>query len=181
MKRKEFLFAMLLLTGCGVTRGGSMERKEPEKPRANIRFLFHMCNDIRSIGSFYRDLLGMKEVGFHNPKQDREGYLVYQNEGLQLMFFSGSKELPVAAEWAMQPGYSGPTYEVNSMGIEVPGDQFASVVDRLKAAGVPVYQPWPDWRQDSYWGFTVRDPMGTTLEIYTVPKEPPASKSWPGR
>jgi hypothetical protein len=27
----------------------------------------------------------------------------------------------------------------------------------------------------------VKDPMGSTVEVYTVPKETPASTTWPGK
>ncbi len=36
----------------------------------------------------------------------------------------------------------------------------------------------PTWRQASYWGFTVLDPAGNTVEIYCAVKEKPANNEW---
>jgi hypothetical protein len=33
---------------------------------------------------------------------------------------------------------------------------------------------------DGYWGFTAMDPMGNTVEIYTIPAEKPETTTWPG-
>ena len=35
-------------------------------------------------------------------------------------------------------------------------------------------------RQSSYRGFSVMDTQGNTVEVYTTPKEKPASGDWPG-
>jgi len=38
----------------------------------------------------------------------------------------------------------------------------------------------PEWRVDNYWGLTVKDPMGNTVEVYTIPKQKPESTTWKG-
>jgi hypothetical protein len=37
----------------------------------------------------------------------------------------------------------------------------------------------PTWRQASYWGWTVRDPAGNTVEVYWHPKEKPGEGETP--
>jgi hypothetical protein len=94
------------------------------------------------------------------------------------MFFYSGKESPKHTEWAWQPGYDGGTLPVTSMAIEIPEQDFAGMVERLKKEGVRLFAEVPDWRQNSYWGFTVMDPQGNILELFTMPKEKPSSTTW---
>lgn len=148
------------------------------EPRATIRFLFNVCNDVEAMRRFYVDLLGMRQDSFQDTPEF--GWLSLQCEGFQAMWFRADHPMPVAQTWAMQPGWAGGTTEVVSWGIWVPPDEFAAVLDRLVAAGAPLFRAVPDWRQNSYWGLSVRDPMGATIEIYTTPALRPASTVWPG-
>lgn len=154
------------------------EKKATEKPEINIRFIFNMCNDVESMRHFYTDLIGLKQGSFRNDKE--WGWLVYKSEGFEMMFFRADKQLPVLREWAVQPGYEGGTLETTSWGIHIPEEMFGVVVGRLNSAGVKTFKDRAEWRQDSYWGFSVMDPMGNTVELYTEPKEKPASTEWPG-
>ena len=155
------------------------EKKVPKTPKINIRFLYIMCNDVAAMRHFYTDLIGLKEVAF---KDDEEwGWLAYQCEGFQMMFMRAEKKLPVIEEWTWQPGYGGGPREGTSWGIEIPDEMFSTVVDRLRDAGVKALTDKPQWRQESYWGFSVMDPMGNTVEVYTEPKEKPESTEWPGK
>ncbi|MDC1141980.1 hypothetical protein OAU50_02725 [Planctomycetota bacterium] len=143
------------------------------KPKANIRFLYAFCNDIKPIRAFYTDLLGMEETS--HMDEDRFGWLAYQCDGLQYMFFRWDSELPIEARWACQPGE-----EINdsaglmNFSLEYGFDDFQKLVPQVIEAGGPVEKPKPTWRQSSYWGWTIKDPMGNTIEVYSAPKEKPA-------
>ena len=63
---------------------------------------------------------------------------------------------------------------------EVSGDMHAAkVVELLKKSGAPTWSAKPMWQQDNYWCFPVRDPMGNTVEVFTIPEEKPADTGWP--
>jgi catechol 2,3-dioxygenase-like lactoylglutathione lyase family enzyme len=150
---------------------------EKPKPKVNIKFIFSMCNDITTMRHFYTELLGMQEQAFLNEKEF--GYLSYYcQDGLYLMFFYSGKEAPKHTEWAWQPGYEGGSLHITSMAIEIPEQDFTGMVERLKKEGVRLFADVPDWRQNSYWGFTVMDPQGNTLELFTMPKDKPLSTTW---
>lgn len=149
---------------------------EEELRSVNVRFVYNFCNDLAAMRRFYTDLLGLPEAAF----SEEHRYLCYQSEGFQFMFFKPDAEVPARADWADQPAYDGGTTFVTSWSVEVPEEEFAAVVARLREAGVECFAEEPDWRVDSYWGFTVKDPMGNTVEVYAAPKERPASTTWPG-
>ncbi len=150
---------------------------EKDAPQANVRFVYNFCSDLAATRHFYTDLIGLDEAGY----SEEQRYLCYQCEGFQLMFFRPDAEVEALEGWADQPGYDGGTEYVTSSSVEVPEEEFAGVVERLRAAGGACFSDKPTWRVDSYWGFTVKDPMGNTVEVYTVPKETPASTTWPGK
>ena len=133
-------------------------------PKIKVRFIFNFCNDIEAIRNFYSDLIGMKETSYRNDEE--WGWLVYDNDGLQIMWFRSGEKLPVIDGWAVQPGYESGEYAIASWSIEVPKDSFKDIIGRLKESGVKVFNTEPEWRQDSYWGFTVMDPMGNTVELF---------------
>ncbi len=149
---------------------------EKEKPKVNIRFLFNFANDLAKMRNFYGELLGMQEVDY----SEEYGYLMYQCEGLQVVFFKPKKEVAVLEEWADQPGYEGGELAVSSIAVEIPQKAYPEVLNCLRQAGVKMLKDKPEWRMDSYWGLSVMDPMGTTLEVYTTPKEKPDEKEWEG-
>jgi catechol 2,3-dioxygenase-like lactoylglutathione lyase family enzyme len=147
------------------------------KATAQVKFIYNMCNDLEAMRTFYTDLVGLEQGSFRNDEE--WGWLVYKSEGFEMMFFRAEKEISVRQEWACQPGYEGGTLEVTSWSIRIPEDAFPEVVSRVKSAGVRCLAEKPEWRQDCYWGFTAMDPMGNTVELYTEPKERPASTEWP--
>lgn len=154
--------------------------EEKPKPKVNIKFIFSMCNDIIAIRHFYTELLGMQEQAFMNQKEF--GYLSYFCKGdICLMFFYSGKEAPKHTEWAWQPGYDGGSLHITSLAIEIPEADFAYIVEKLKKENVKAFSDVPAWRQNSYWGFTVMDPQGNTLELFTTPKEKPVSTNWSGK
>lgn len=146
-------------------------------PRVRVPFLYHVCNDVEAIRHFYVDLLGMQQSAHMDTPEF--GFLALECGGLRMMWFRGDGKLPVAEAFACQPGWAGGTLEVSSISALVPEEDFAAVFVRLKEAGTPMFKPVPEWRQDSYWGLSVLDPMGATLEVYNAPKERPADTVWP--
>ncbi|MCE9636847.1 MAG: VOC family protein [Planctomycetes bacterium] len=146
-------------------------------PRATIRFLFNVCNDVEAMRRFYVDDLGLKQDSFQDTPEF--GWLSLQCEGFQAMWFRADNPQPIARMWAMQPGWQGGTAEVVSWGIWVPEAEFAAVFERLAKSGAPLFRAVPEWRQNGYWGLSVRDPMGATIEVYTTPKTRPETTIWP--
>jgi catechol 2,3-dioxygenase-like lactoylglutathione lyase family enzyme len=149
------------------------------KSRATIRYLFNVCNDVEAVRRFYVDVLGMEQAGFSDTPDF--GWLSLRCEGFEAMWTRGDGTLPVRDSWASQPGGGGGgTAGVTSWAVWIPEERFAATFARLVEAKAPLLRPVPDWRQDSYWGLTARDPMGTTVEVYTTLKVKPASTTWPG-
>jgi len=138
-------------------------------PKIKLRFIFNFCNDIEAIRNFYSDLIGMKETNYRNDEE--WGWVVYNSDGFQIMWFRSGEMLPVIDGWAVQPGYESGEYAITSWSIEVPKDSFEDIVARLKASGARLFSMEPEWRQDSYWGFTVMDPMGNTVELFYESEE----------
>jgi catechol 2,3-dioxygenase-like lactoylglutathione lyase family enzyme len=149
-----------------------------DTPRAAIRYLFNVCNDVAAMRRFYVEVLGMTKAAFMDTPEF--GYLALDCGTWQAMWFRADAALPVPREFAGQPGWAGGTIEATSWAVAIPEDRFAEVLGALVAAGAPLFQPDPEWRQDSYWGVSVLDPMGVTVEVYCTPSQRPATTTWPG-
>lgn len=152
---------------------------EAPKPTIHIRFLYRYCNDIPAMRAFYTDGLGMLEVSHRD--EDDEGWLVYQSEGLQLIVMRFDAPVPVLEQFAAQPGDGGGPSPRSSIGIEFSLEDFQAVYERVAATDAPRMSDAPTWRQNCYWGWTVNDPMGETVELYAHPAERPAEETpvWP--
>lgn len=152
-------------------------------PSLNIRFLHALCNDVDAVRAFYTDRLGMDEGTYRNDAE--WGWVVYRSEGLQLMFhrWTGPSPAPIAAGWSWQPGDGQGDAPTMSFGLQIPADGYAAVVARVAAAGDPAMTAVPTWRQGSYWGWTVKDPMGHTVELYCTPGARPEGEEpvWTGQ
>ena len=190
---RHLLFAALLgslLGGCAVPRtpetgetvSGDTDPEKPEAketapkeqipPKLNIRFLYGMCQDIEAMRKFYSDVLGMDEKSYKNV--DDWGWLVYQTEGFQLMFFR-DEAATVEERWAWQPGgTSEEAAPLMSFSLEVPWGDYRATVARIAGSNAKTQSEKPQWRQMSYWGWTVKDPMGYTIEVYSTPPDKPA-------
>jgi len=149
---------------------------EKSKPKINIRFLFNICNDIDEMKKFYTDFLGMQQVSYMNDSSF--GWLCYQCEGFQFMFFRSDIPIPVNEIWDSQPGYQGGEGNRTSWAIEVPENEFKDKVIKIQQSDIRKFNTNPEWRQDNYWGLSIMDPMGNTIEFYTSPKEKPKSTNW---
>lgn len=150
---------------------------ERPAPRANLRFLFHHAPDLPALRRFYSEAVGLEETSWQ--RSEDFGWLAYRSEGVELMFFRDADAVPTSDGWADQPGHDGGSAPVASWAIEVPEEDFAATVARLRELGCPRLKDWPEWRQDSYWGFSVKDPAGNTVEVYALPARRPASTDWP--
>jgi catechol 2,3-dioxygenase-like lactoylglutathione lyase family enzyme len=153
------------------------EGKKVEKPCVNVRYVYMFCNDILTIRHFYTDLLGMNEVAY----DDKSGWLNYKCDGFYMMFFKTEKDkIPVEERWAYLPGPGERPGDIDVISITVliPEEDYKETVKRLLTAGVPLRSKVPEWMQYNYWGFIVKDPMGMTVEVTTVPKENPESTVW---
>jgi catechol 2,3-dioxygenase-like lactoylglutathione lyase family enzyme len=149
---------------------------EPASHSVRVRFVYGFCNDVDAMRRFYSEILGMKAQSYQNDAQF--GWLSYDDGRVGLMFFRWDTPLPVQDGWAWQPGGGGGDKPYASWSVEVPEAAFRGVLAKLAEAAATMQSPKPDWRQDSYWGIMVKDPMGNTVEVYTTPKERPASTEW---
>ncbi|HOI25420.1 MAG TPA: hypothetical protein PK581_07505 [Caldisericia bacterium] len=140
---------------------------EFKKPR--LGFLFMIANDLPEIRHFYTDVIGLPENSYF--EDDAFGWLSYHMGDLEMDWFRADTPQAISSEWACQPGYSGGTREVTSWAIEIEESKFEEVVEKCKEEKYPLFQEEPQFRQESYWGFTVRDPMGNTVELYYVPSK----------
>lgn len=129
--------------------------------------LFLMCNDVAQVEKFYGQILGIKVTG-----SAIEGYIDV-DAGIHITFFKGDYELPIQKDWAWQPGYKGGTANIASWTIKFNDVEFRKALAKIKSEQVESLKDTPEWRHDSYWGYTVKDPMGNTIELYTVPKSKP--------
>ena len=145
--------------------------------KINIRYLFAMAVDIDAMRHFYSELVGMKEVSYMND--ENFGWLCYQSDGFQLMFFrANSENTKPTDDWTWQPGYGGGPYEGISWAIEYPEEEFKSTFRKMVDADVRALWETPQWFQESYWSFPVMDPMGNTIELFWTPSEKPPSPEW---
>ena len=156
------------------------ERKHFQKRKVNLRFVYCMCSDVSAVREFYSGLLGMEELGFMDT--DQFGWAGYDSEGMQLMFFRWDEDLPARTGWDWQPGDGAGEAPGMSFSIELPEEESAELVEKIGQAELQRMSETPTWRQGSYWGWTVRDPAGNTVELYWHPAEKPSDENpvWPG-
>ncbi len=173
------IFSLLLMAGLAVSTAAAYSEEEPVETHAKVRFVYMMCNDIEAIKTFYTDHLGMKETAYMNDESF--AYICYDCSGIEFMWFRADNKLPVPEGYASQPGWQGGTVEMTSCSIGIPGEKFAETVKGLIDAGYETCFAKPQWFQDNYWGFPVRDPMGNTIEVFWLPGKDnrPESTEWP--
>ncbi|MHC4953861.1 MAG: VOC family protein [Planctomycetota bacterium] len=148
-------------------------------PRPNIRFLHRLCADVDAMRRFYGEGVGMPEVHYRNDEQ--HGWVTFESDGFQFMFHRFAGAMPDLSGYAWQPGDEAGTEPRHSLGIEVPAQEFAATVARLRAQHARAMTPAPTWRRDCYWGWTLNDPAGETVELWFEPAERPAGDPprWP--
>jgi hypothetical protein len=141
------------------------------QPQISLGYIYVSCNDIAAMRRFYVDLIGLAELSYQDSNEYK--WLVCRCRGFELMFFTAYAPMPVESGWHAQPGWEGGTREGVSWSIEVPPEMYAATVERLLEAGAPHFFDQPQWLQDCYWGFPVKDPMGNTVEVFTTPAKRP--------
>ena len=165
-----------MLLGALPVSAAEQEEEAMESAAHKVDFVYVYCNDVAAMRRFYVDLLGME------ISDDMEGYyFCLMCGGLRFMVFKAENPVEVLEDWSDQPGWMGGNLPRVSWSIGVPVDELGAVAERLAKGGAPTWSAEPFWAQDSYWSFPVRDPMGNTVEVYSIPKERPASTEWPGQ
>lgn len=146
---------------------------ERKMHKSGLKCVFLICNDVAAQQKYYGETLKLKTEG-----SAEEGFVVV-SAGVDLMFFKGDYPLPIQKEWAWQPGYEGGKADITSFSIGLSEPEFKAAYLGLQKAGAQLLKEKPEWRQDTYWGLTTKDPMGNTLEIYTTPSVKPQNPVWP--
>jgi catechol 2,3-dioxygenase-like lactoylglutathione lyase family enzyme len=172
------LLAVLINYSIPLAQEDAMDQPEqPAQPQITLGYIYVSCNDIAAMRRFYVELLGMPEQSYQADGEVK--WLVCQCRGCELMFFAGGPPLAVPDGWHAQPGWEGGTLEGVSWSVEVPLELYAVTVQRLLDADVEHFFDKPQWFQDTYWGFPVKDPQGNTVEVFCLPATRPASTVWP--
>ena len=136
-----------------------------QKPRVFHHTLFMYCNDVAPMRRFYIDLLGFEESYYRND--DEAGWFQFQSGTLQVTFTRSKDPAPILDEWTFQFSYREGTLEKTSWAIEVAYEDYDAVIERMIAAEDVVHlEDTPRTPRDGQYCFWVRDPMGTTIEIY---------------
>lgn len=131
---------------------------------AKISTLFYWCNDIDKTREFYTDVLGLKEVSYRND--EKMGWLSYELDNLSVNILRTTNHLPIAAEWARQPGWTGGTLEVHSLVLQVSQEDFEAIIGRAKKIGVRLHDENLSGDPSQYLQNFLMDPMGNTVELY---------------
>ncbi len=144
------------------------------KSAAVLVHMFIVCNNVEEMRSFYIDLLGMEESHYEAGQ-----FLDVKSAGIELLFIKHETEVQVPSGWAWQPGWRGGTSTQSSFSVRVPEEEFSALVDRIRQSNIPRFNEYPEWRNDGYWGYTIKDPMGVTLELFVEPSVRPQKTVWP--
>lgn len=156
----------------------AMNKAAEPAPEFNVRFLYAFCNDVNAMRRFYTELLAMKEGTFLDT--ENWAWVTYKSEGFEIMFFRWDHPLPVEERWAWQPGEAKvESVPLISFSLHYAWPQFMEAVKRLQQGAVRAQTEKPTWRQGSYWGWTIADPMGHTIEVYSTPPKPPKEGETP--
>jgi catechol 2,3-dioxygenase-like lactoylglutathione lyase family enzyme len=109
------------------------------------------ADDLRAVGDFYRDVLGLRSVG--EPGELAATFRL--DDGGMLLFF--------APKLSSQPGRAVPSHGAIGAGhVALSVDELDPWRDRLRAAGVEIEQE-VDW--DGGRSIYVRDPAGNVVEL----------------
>lgn len=127
--------------------------------------LFWYCNDVATMRHFYSDILNLEETFYRND--DEVGWLSYQSGSLQIVFSRSEVSQPVLQDWSVQFSYTEGNLYQPSWAVEIPYQDFEQTIKQIIDDGnIPYLEE--DYRtpRDGHLCFWVRDPMGTTIEIY---------------
>lgn len=139
-----------------------------------INYIYNFCNDLAATRQFYSEGIGLTE-GMYEPKY---GCLSYKLQGMEFMFWKWEDELKKPNGFAGQPGGGGGDLPLTSWTIAVSETEFPLIVSRIQKLKAETKAGKPQFLQNSYWGFVVKDPAGNTVEICTYPSERPELTEW---
>ena len=108
-------------------------------PKIHISTIFKWCTDIEAMRRFYTDLLGLEETFFQH--EGSQGWLTYKSQDVQIVFIQTETPLPVATEWAKQPGYAEGSLETSSWVMTVSYAEFSKIVERVQTTVYPSLTP----------------------------------------
>lgn len=122
---------------------------------------------------FYTDIIGLEETS--NPDLP---FLTYKSESITISIFQAKNRIQPVEGWVALPGHEGGSLETFAWSIQIPAPFFSEVVRNIKQAQIETLENAPVWCEDSFWAFSVKDPMGNTVELFSVPTEKPASPNF---
>lgn len=153
---------------------------EGELMKVQFGFVYNYCNDVNAIRQFYGELLGMEEVSFKNEDDSHWNWVIYKSGEVQFLFFQLDQPAPTVDGWAMLPGPGQgdllPTASYSVTGLDEA--KFKQVYQSSKEMKIKANPEVPTWRQDSYWGLTLKDPSGRTIEVCWEPQGKPSETTW---
>lgn len=136
---------------------------------SGLRFF---SDDLDKIRAFYGEVLLLAEL------ETTDGKSVAYKTGTCTIVFYKVPNMPARDEnnWAWIPGETEEEgRQIPSISIGLPEEKFREAVSRGIASDIDSHKPKPNWRQSSYWGWTVKDPTGLTIELQYRPNDSPES------
>ena len=141
-----------------------------------LKYIYRYCNDINEMKDFYSGILGFQEKSFGDHKGF--GWLEYEFGDTKLAFYKDEGKAPKIKDFAKQPAQDLGKKEITSFGIQYKEEEFRKLYEKLVEEKISLLTEKPQWLVDSYWGITIRDPMGFSLEIFSIPQEKPSDFEW---
>lgn len=142
-------------------------------PEIQLDFIFRLCRDITIIHDFYTKIIGLTPKTY----SAEHGWLQFDFLGVSLVFTTGD-QVQKHTNFAIQPGHDRGEIEVTSFAIKFSEVEFEKLWEKIENSSCQIQPEKPEWRMDSYWGFTIMDPMGVSLELYSTPKKKPDNTEW---
>ena len=146
-------------------------------PQARINFIYLHARDMEAMRAFYRDALGCSEISYRALDKDGYGWSVLDMGSFQFMIHPDVDAVPQSG-WCMQPGWEGGTVPGLSWSLVFTENAFRLALPKLQAIGTEAFHEQPQWCQDSYWSYPVKDPMGNTVELHCIPANRPKQTQW---
>ena len=128
--------------------------------------IFQWCNNINQMRLFYSDILGAEETFYRDDSE--HGWLTYQLADLQLVFIRSDEPLPIAGDFAINPAHQDGTRIAASWVLKMGEEKFRAAIHRLQQAGIASTTAEPYSNRPGHLQYIVLDPMGLTLELFTV-------------
>ncbi|MCY3412500.1 MAG: VOC family protein [Candidatus Heimdallarchaeota archaeon] len=129
---------------------------------ARIADIFLPCQDVTAMREFYSNCIGFTEESFADEEQF--GYLTYKLGDQFLVIFRDVQSKMIDG-WSTVPTAKG-DHSFTSWTIRTENqEEFDRVVANLQKHGYQAKQIEPQLK-GTYYSYTVKDPMGNTLDVY---------------